>query len=130
MEDVLFEIGPFLGHEVGVLPVTLEQIIHFRFDNLLDMRFLDIVRRDIKADPQGSHHDNAEYCKRQRNAEAKATLKSGHVSPVDSQDHERFQWGHTRLRGSAPGAAHACGSARYRWFPAHPPTLPIQAPCG
>src|SRR5688500_18054510 len=113
-----------------MLAIALEQIIHLRFDNLLNVRFFDIIRSDIKADPQGANYDDAEYCKRQRDTQAQASLKPGHVSPTGSRGREQFLSDHSLLPASRRGAVRAYDCEEYRWFPAHPPTLPTRVPCG
>jgi hypothetical protein len=70
MDDVFFEVGPLLGNEIGALAVALEQIVHLGFDDLLNVRFFDIVGGNIKTDPQGAYDNYAEYGECQRDTKA------------------------------------------------------------
>jgi hypothetical protein len=78
MDDVLFEIGSDLRYKIGTLTITLKQVIHLGFDDLLDMRLFNIVRRDIKTDAERSYDNDAEHRKCQCNTQTKAALKPRH----------------------------------------------------
>lgn len=130
MNDIFFEVGAYLRDKVMTVAIALEQIIHLRLHDLLDMRLFDVIRGDIQANAEGSNDNDAENRERQRNAEAKTALKPGHEKSDDNQAHELSRSDHSRQPGLMHGAIRACGCAMYRWCLAHLPRLPIRVPCG
>ncbi len=48
--DIAFEMRTDLGNKIGVFLIAMNKMIHFHFNHLFNMRFLNVIGSEIKND--------------------------------------------------------------------------------
>ena len=127
MNNITFKMQTDLEYKIGVLFIALNKMIHFHFDHLLYMLFLDIIRDKVKNNTQRSNDKNAKSCQRYGNPVAQAifTRESEHAMSNNNRDHARFLSDRIHPLWSMPAAVYAYGYAVCHWFLAHLPRPPF-----
>jgi hypothetical protein len=69
-DDILFEVGAYLGNKVATVAITLHEIVHLGFEYLFYVGLFDIIGSDVETDANGSDNYDAEYCESQCNTQA------------------------------------------------------------